>query len=99
MFVTLAALPEWLDAERLQWASWGLTGLLVIVGLLVVRFVQRLLTVVLSLALVGGLVVGLWIQRDDLRACQATCSCSLFGQDVTVPARLPCGPDGTAQDG
>ena len=44
MFVTLAALPEWLDAERLQWASWGLTGLLVIVGLLVVRFVQRLLT-------------------------------------------------------
>ena len=41
--------------------------------------------------LVGGLVVALWVQRDDLKDCQATCSCRLFGQEVQVPPGRLCG--------
>ena len=41
-------------------------------------------------AVIAALIGGLWIQRDDLEECQRTCSCSLFGQDVSIPdAKLP----------
>jgi hypothetical protein len=86
-----AALPDWLDADRLQWVVWGFMGLLVVAGLVIARFVQRLLTMMLGLALVGGLLVALWVQRSDLQDCQATCSCRLFGQDVQVPDGRLCG--------
>ena len=36
--------------------------------------------------LIGALAASLWLQRAHLQDCVDTCSCQLFGQDVTVPA-------------
>lgn len=90
------ALPDWLDADRLRVAMWVGVALLVIVGLVVVRLVQRMVTVVVSLALIAGMIAAVWNERSDLEDCQATCSCELFGQQVTVPDNPFCGPDDDA---
>ena len=90
MWLTVT-LPSWLDADRLRWVTLVAIAVLVILGLGIVRFVQRMLTMLLALGLVGGLVVALWVQRDDLKDCQATCSCRLFGQEVQVPPGRLCG--------
>lgn len=86
-----AALPQWFNADRLQWVAVAAMVLLVVLGLLVARFVQRMVAMMLSLALIGGLLVALWVQRTDLQDCQQTCSCRLFGQDVDIPDNALCG--------
>ena len=93
--VSLAAatLPDWLNADRLQWVTLAVMALLLVVALGIVRFVQRAIAMLLGLGLIGGLMVGLWVQREDLKDCQATCSCRLFGQDVEVPESPLCGED------
>ncbi|GEM_PF-948666 len=88
-----ATLPEWLDADRLQWLTLAAMAALVVAGLVVARFVQRILTMVVGLALVGGLLAAIWFERSDLQSCQETCSCRLFGQDVEVPDGPLCGED------
>ncbi|MDG2111214.1 MAG: hypothetical protein P8N02_01210 [Actinomycetota bacterium] len=87
------AIPDWFNADRLRWVALAGIVVLLIVGLGIVRFVQRMVSMLLGLALVGGLMVGLWMQREDLKSCQATCSCRLFGQDVEVPPSPLCGED------
>jgi len=88
-----ATLPDWLDADRLRWMTLAAMAVLVVVGLVVARFVQRILTMVVGLALVGGLLAAIWFERNDLQNCQETCSCRLFAQDVKVPDGPLCGED------
>ncbi len=61
-------------------------GFLVVGLLLVGRFIRK---VVLKAALVAALIglgVALWIQRAELSDCADTCSCTLFGREVRIPA-------------
>ncbi len=87
----LAALPGWLDAERLRGLSIVVMAGLVVVAFVIARLAQRILMMVIGLAIVAGLFVALWVQRDQLAECQATCSCTVFGQDVVVPSDALCG--------
>ncbi len=77
---------EWADAESLQHVIVGAIVALGVLAVLVMRVVRKLLLRLVLIALMAALAASLWLQRADLQDCAATCSCQLFGQDVTVPA-------------
>ena len=77
---------EWADAETMQRIILGAIVVLGILAVLVMRVVRKLLLRLVLVVLIGALAVSLWLQRADLQDCVETCSCKLFGQDVTVPA-------------
>lgn len=83
-------LPDWLNAETLRQATVVVMFILAIFGLIVWRMVRAVVTRMIYLGVIAAMIGALWLQRDELRECQQTCSCSLFGQEVSVPdARLP----------
>lgn len=63
----------------------SLVTLVVIAGL-VMRFVRKMLLRLALLAAVFAIAASLWFQRGELRECLDTCSCTLFAQQVTIPA-------------
>ena len=77
---------EWVDAESLQDIIVGAIVVLGFLAVLVMWGVRRLLLRLVLIVLIGALAASLWMQRADLRDCVETCSCQLFGQDVTIPA-------------
>lgn len=77
---------EWADAESLQHIILGAIVALGALAVLVVRVVRKLLLRLVLIVLLAALAASLWLQRADLQDCVETCSCKLFGQDVTVPA-------------
>lgn len=78
-------LPEWLDAERLQWLILAVIGGLLYSMYLVTRFVRKVITKFLLFVVIAALGLSLWIQRTDLQECADTCSCTLYGEEVTIP--------------
>lgn len=81
----LAALPDWLDPELLQWIILVAIAVLLYLMYVVVRFVQRAALKLVLFGLLAGVAVSLWVQRTDLEDCARTCACSLYGQTVEVP--------------
>ena len=77
---------DWLDAESLRHVIIGAMVVLAVVAAFVIKAVRRLLLQVVLVVITMALAVSLWLQRADLGDCAATCSCSLYGLDVTVPA-------------
>lgn len=85
-----AVLPDWLDAERLEWIILAVIAGLLVSVYVVVSFVRKVVTKFLLLLVIAGLGVSLWIQRADLRTCAETCQCTLYGESVALPeVRLP----------
>jgi hypothetical protein len=83
--VLVAALPDWLDPNLLQWVILVVIAVLLYLMYVVVRFVQRAAIKLVLFALLAGIGVSLWVQRTDLQDCARTCECSLYGQTVDVP--------------
>ncbi len=79
-------IPDSIDPGQLRTIVIFVILALIVVMFLVVRFVQKLVMKGVMLAVLAGLGVALWAQRADLGDCAETCSCSLFGQDVEIPA-------------
>lgn len=80
-------LPEFLnDPDRLEIVAFALIAAVVVVGYLVIRFVQRWVWRVTLLLLLAGIAGAVWIQRDNLSECGQQCECQFFGIDVTVPS-------------
>lgn len=91
--VTLLAL----DPQSAQDIALGTVGGSVLVGLLVLKFVQSLVTKLLLVVVCGVVAVAAFDQRDNVSVCVerarvaiesgtvAGASCTLFGQTVTVP--------------
>ena len=77
--------PDWLDAERLEWVILAVIGGLLVSVYVVLNFVRKVVTKFLLLLLIAGLGVPLLIQRPDLRACAETCQCTLYGESVAWP--------------
>lgn len=77
---------EWVDAESLQTVIVGAMVVLGVLALLVMRFVRRLVLRLVLVMLIGALAASLWGQRGDLQDCVETCSCTLFGREVSIPA-------------
>ena len=79
-------MSEWIDTESLQAVLLGAIVALGVLAALVMRVVRKLLVRLVLVVLIGALAASLWLQRADLQDCAETCSCKLFGRDVTVPA-------------
>ncbi len=77
---------DWLDTEKLRWLLLAPIGLVVVGLYLVVRFVGKFLMKVALVVVLVGLGVSVWLQRADLAECAETCSCTLFGRAVQIPA-------------
>ncbi len=78
-------LPDWLDAERLEWIILAVIAGLGVSLYVVVSFVRKVVTKFLLLLVIAGLGVSLWFQRADLRTCAETCQCTLYGESVALP--------------
>ena len=79
-------ISDWVNSESLQQILLGAMVVLTIGAVLVMRMVRKLLLRMVLVVLIGALAASLWLQRAHLQDCVDTCSCHLFGQDVTVPA-------------
>ena len=79
-------LGDWVDAESLPDIILGAIAALGVLAVLVMWIVRKLLLRLVLVVLIAALAASLWLQRADLQDCVETCSCRLFGQDVTVPA-------------
>jgi hypothetical protein len=86
-------MPDFLDAERLSQLSIAVIVILAALGIFVAQVVKTIVTKVLYLAVIGVAVFSVYAQRDQLQQCQETCSCSLFGREVAVPANPVCGDE------
>jgi len=78
-------IPEALDADSLRLVILVVLVLVVVAMYVVIRYVQKMTTravMLIALAIVG---VALFVERDNLEDCVDTCSCTLFGEDVTIP--------------
>lgn len=84
-------MPDWLDPATLRWVILVAIAVILVGMFLVVRFVQKLMMKTLLFALLAGIGLSLWVQREDLQDCVDTCSCSLYGQDVEIPDDRGCG--------
>lgn len=82
----MSVLGDWVDAESLPDIILGAIVVLGVLAVLVMWTVRKLLLRLVLIILIGALAASLWLQRADLQDCVETCSCQLFGQDVTVPA-------------
>jgi hypothetical protein len=60
-------------------------AVLVVSSVLVIRFVQKVATKIVLLAVLAGLALLAWNARVELSQCAQTCDCRIYGQDVHVP--------------
>lgn len=66
----------------------GAMVVLPVVAVLVVRWIRTVIVRLTLIMVLGALGLSLWIQRADLQDCADTCSCSLFGQRLDIPAEV-----------
>lgn len=78
-------LPKTLDPNTLRNIGIGALVVIVLVAFFVLRFVQKMALRVVLLGLLAGIGVFVWWERDNLRQCVPTCSCSIAGYKVQVP--------------
>ena len=87
-------LGEWLDADRVSIALIAGIACLVIAAVVALRLIRRLaLAVCSSRWCWRGAAAVLAVQWSGLRNCQETCTCEVFGREVSVPQNPLCGPD------
>ena len=78
-------LPKNLDPDTLRTIGIGALVVIVLVAFVVLRFVRKMVLKVVFLGLLAGIGVFVWWERDNLRTCVPTCSCSVAGLTVQVP--------------
>lgn len=86
-------LGEWLDADRVSIALIAGIACLVVAAVVALRLVRRLALAVLISVVLASAAVALAMQWSGLRNCQETCTCEVFGREVSVPNNPLCGPD------
>ena len=81
-----AQLPSWANSDNLQWIALVVIGVMIVLMLLVLRFIQKLMLkgTLFAIFAVIGLIA--WIERDDLKDCADTCKCKVVGFEVEIPA-------------
>ena len=77
----LAAAPSWFAENLALIAGVVLVALLIVV----LRVVKEKVTRGLLVALLLGVGVLVYVNRDALQACAETCECQIADQDIDVP--------------
>lgn len=86
-------LGEWLDADRVSIALIAGIACLVIAAFVALRLIRRLALAVLISVVLASAAAVLAVQWSGLRNCQETCTCEVFGREVSVPQNPLCGSD------
>lgn len=86
-------LGEWLDADRVSIALVAGIACLVVAAVVALRLIRRLALAVLVSLVLAGAAAALAVQWSGLRNCQETCTCEVFGREISVPQNPLCGPD------
>jgi protein-S-isoprenylcysteine O-methyltransferase Ste14 len=97
-----------IEPDQLKQAAVAVLVVLGVVFVVVARFVTKIVSKLVLLALLALLAFGIWTQREDLDECQRRvrsgeiltddnkpCACEVAGFDVTVPSCTP--PPGVPQ--
>lgn len=74
-------MPNWRDPDTLRWVILVAVAVVLVGIYTALRFVQKLTMKFLLFLVLASLGLSLWIQREDLKDCVDTCSCSLYGVD------------------
>lgn len=77
-----------MDLNTIKTVSIIAIGVLILLAILAATIVRKIVTKVLFLVVLIGLAVVIWWQRDQLTTCVADCSCTFFGQEVSLPDEL-----------
>ena len=62
---------------------------ILLLALLVVRLVMRTMTRMILLGLLTMMVLFVYVERHDIQECTQSCSCSIAGAHITLPACDP----------
>jgi len=87
----LATAPSWFNVGNLKTIAIVVLVVLVAVAFLIARFVQKMVLKLVMVGLCIGLGVAVYSQRSNLSDCASSeknCHCTVFGQDVRLPAEL-----------
>lgn len=82
---TVRAVPESLDADTLRTVALVALGVLAVLGLLIMRMIQKMVLRVVLLGVLVGLGLFVWAQRAQLADCRCGTTCQVAGLDVEVP--------------
>jgi len=80
-------LPAWFNPDNLQTILSGSVLVLAVVAVLAARFIRKVIVKVVMLIVLAAVAGAVWLQRDQLSECAATCECQLFGFDVAIPEK------------
>ena len=75
-----------LSYDTIKTGSTGMVFVFLAGALIAMRFAQKLMFKVVGFVVMAGLAVGCWAYRDTLQQCVKTCSCSLAGHKISIPA-------------
>lgn len=74
-----------LDINTIKTVSIIVIGVLVLLAILAATIIRKVVTKLITIALVLGLAVAVYWQRDELTSCVQDCQCTFFGQEVEIP--------------
>ncbi len=75
-----------LSYDTIKTGSTGMIFVFLAAGVIVMRSAQKLMFKVMGFIIMAALAVGCWAYRDTLQTCVKTCSCSLAGHKISIPA-------------
>ena len=87
-------MPESLDPSTLRTIALVAVAVVVVLGFLVMRMVQKMVLKVVFLGALAGIGVYAWSQRAALDDCRTTCACSFAGVELESGS-IPGCPDTT----
>ncbi len=80
-----APLAATFDVSTVQTVSVIIIGVLVLLAVAALFIVKKIVSKVVTIALVLALGVAVYIERDQLAQCPKTCACSFFGMKLKIP--------------
>lgn len=77
--------PMTLDLNTVQTVSIIAIGVLVLLAVLAATIISKVVMKLITVAIMLGLAVAVYWQRDGLSSCVQDCRCTFFGQEIEIP--------------
>lgn len=73
------------DVNTVQTVSVIIIGVLVLLAVAALFIIKKIVSKVITIALVLALGIAVYVERDQLAQCPKTCACSFFGLKLKIP--------------
>jgi hypothetical protein len=83
--VLAVTLPDWINPDNARNIALGVGVVALVLGILVLRFVQKIMMKVALSGLLLVVALVAWAERADLNDCAKTCECRVLWQDIKIP--------------